>query len=246
MSGHSKWSTIKHKKAATDKKRGKIFTKVIRELTISAKIGGGDPNANPRLRTAILKAKEANMPKDTMDRAIKKGTGDLGDIAYEEFTYEGYGPDGVAVFMEIMTDNKNRAAAEVRSVMTKAGGNLGANGCVSYMFDKRGLIVFDPAKLTEEKALEIGIDAGAQDIVVDEENVEVITEVEDFENVLKAFENAGIPHVSAELTMLPNTYKDISNDRIEKVLDLVDKLEDLDDVQNVYTNLNIPDDYKVA
>ncbi len=246
MSGHSKWSTIKHKKAATDKKRGKIFTKVIRELTISAKIGGGDPNANPRLRTAILKAKEANMPKDTMDRAIKKGTGDLGDIAYEEFTYEGYGPDGVAVFMEIMTDNKNRTAAEVRSVMTKAGGNLGANGCVSYMFDKRGLIVFDPAKLTEEKALEIGIDAGAQDIVVDEENVEVITEVEDFENVLKAFENAGIPHVSAELTMLPNTYKDISNDRIEKVLDLVDKLEDLDDVQNVYTNLNIPDDYKVA
>ena len=246
MSGHSKWSTIKHKKAATDKKRGKIFTKVIRELTISAKIGGGDPNANPRLRTAILKAKDANMPKDTMDRAIKKGTGDLGDVTYEEFTYEGYGPEGVAVFMEIMTDNKNRTAAEVRSVMTKAGGNLGANGCVSYMFDKRGLIVFDPAKLTEDKAMEIGIDAGAQDISADEENVEVITEVEDFENVLKAFDNAGIPHISAELTMLPNTYKDISNEKIEKVLNLIDKLEDLDDVQNVYTNLNIPDDYKVA
>ena len=246
MSGHSKWSTIKHKKAANDKKRGKIFTKVIRELTISAKLGGGDSNSNPRLRTAILKAKEANMPKDTIDRAIKKGTGDLGGVIYEEFTYEGYGPDGVAIFMEIMTDNKNRTASDVRSIMTKAGGNLGASGCVSYMFDKKGIIVFDAEKLTEEKALEIGIEAGAQDIVADKENVEVITEVEDFEKVLKAFDDAKISHISAEITMLPNTYKDISEDRIERVLDLIDKLEDLDDIQNVYTNLNLPDDYNVA
>jgi YebC/PmpR family DNA-binding regulatory protein len=246
MSGHSKWSTIKHKKAANDKKRGKIFTKVIRELTISAKLGGGDPDSNPRLRTAILKAKEANMPKDTMDRAIKKGTGDLGDINYEEFTYEGYGPDGVAIFMEIMTDNKNRTASDVRSIMTKAGGNLGANGCVSFMFDKKGVIVFDASKITEEKALEIGIDAGAQDIIADNENIEVITDIENFEKVLKVFDDASIPHISAELTMLPNTYKDIPTDKIERVLDLIDKLEDLDDIQNVYTNLNLPDDFKVA
>lgn len=247
MSGHSKWSTIKHKKAANDKKRGKIFTKLIRELTISAKLGGGDPNANPRLRTAVFKAKEANMPRDTIERAIKKGTGDLGEVIYEEFIYEGYGPDGVAILMEIMTDNKNRTASDVRNIMTKAGGNLGASGCVSFMFDKKGIIVFDVNKLTEEKALEIGIEAGAQDIIADKENVEVITEVEDFEKVIKAFNNAKIPYISAEITMLPNTFKDMSsNEKIERVLDLIDKLEDLDDIQNVYTNLNLPDDYKVA
>lgn len=246
MSGHSKWSTIKHKKAANDKKRGKIFTKIIRELTIAARLGGGDPNGNPRLRTAVLKAREANMPKDTIDRAIKKGTGDLGGVVYEEFMYEGYGPDGVAILMEIMTDNKNRTAADVRSVITKSGGNLGATGCVSYMFDKRGVIVFNSNVLTEEKAMEIGLEVGVEDIISDMDNIEVITTADKFEAVLKAFEKVNIPHISAEVSMVPNTYKDVSKEKIERVLDLIDRLEDLDDIQNVYTNLNLPDDYKVA
>ena len=245
MSGHNKWSTIKHKKAANDKKRGKIFTKVIRELTIAAKLGGGDPEGNPRLRSAVLKAREANMPKDTIERAIKKGSGDLDGVNYEEFLYEGYGPAGVAILMEIMTDNKNRTASDVRSTMTKAGGNLGANGCVAYMFDKKGLIEFDANVVSEDKAMEIGIDAGADDIYQDGNSIEVVTTPDNFENVLKAFEDAGIPHTSAEVTMLPNTYQDVPRDKIEKVLNLVDNLEDLDDIQNVYTNLNIPDDYNV-
>ena len=245
MSGHNKWSTIKHKKAANDKKRGKIFTKVIRELTIAAKLGGGDPEGNPRLRTAVIKAREANMPKDTIERAIKKGSGDLDGVNYEEFLYEGYGPAGVAILMEIMTDNKNRTASDVRSTMTKAGGNLGANGCVAYMFDKKGLIEFDINVVNEDKAMEIGIDAGADDIYQDGDSIEVVTSPENFESVLKAFDDAGIAHTSAEVTMLPNTYQDVPTDKIEKVLNLVDNLEDLDDIQNVYTNLNIPDDYNV-
>lgn len=243
MSGHSKWSTIKHKKAANDKKRGKIFTKILRELTIAAKLGGGDPDSNPRLRTAVLKAREANMPKDNIERAIKKGTGEQDNVNYEEFTYEGYGPDGVAIFMDIMTDNKNRTASDVRSIMTKSGGNLGANGCVAYMFDKKGVLIFDKKVIDEEKAMEVGIDAGADDISSDDDTVEITSAPEDFENVLKAFEDKGIAHISAEITMVPNTYQDLHTEKIDKILNLIDKLEDLDDVQNVYTNLNIPDDY---
>lgn len=245
MSGHSKWSTIKHKKAANDKKRGKIFTKIIRELTISAKLGGGDPFGNPRLRTAVLKAKEANMPKDTIERAIKKGTGGLEGVTYEEFSYEGYGPGGVAILMEIMTDNKNRTSADVKSIMTKSGGNLGTNGCVSYLFEKKGIILFNRTLLTEEKAMEIGIDAGVDDINADKENVTVITPVDKFETVLKAFNDANIPHLSAEVTMVPNTYHTVAKEQVEKVMNLVDRLEDLDDIQNVYTNLDIPEDYNI-
>lgn len=245
MSGHSKWSTIKHKKAANDQKRGKIFTKIIRELTISARLGGSDPEGNARLRSAMFKAKEANMPKDTMERAIKKGSGELDGINYEEFSYEGYGPEGVAIYMEIMTDNKNRAASDVRATMTKAGGNLGSNGCVSYMFDKRGVIVFTTEKLTEEKAMEIGIDAGAEDISSDDKNIEIITAPEDFDKVLKVFNNAGFDQVSAEITMVPNTLQDVSQEGVDKVLSLIDKLEDLEDIQNVYTNMNIPEGYKI-
>ncbi len=245
MSGHSKWSTIKHKKAANDKKRGKIFTKLIRELTVASKLGGGDPEGNPRLKTAILKAKEANMAKDTMERAIKKGIGEVGGSNYEEFYYEGYGPDGVAILMEIMTDNKNRASSDVKTVITKSGGNLGTSGCVSYMFDKRGIIIFDINKISEEKAMEIGIDAGALDISNDGKNIEVITSVENFYKVLNAFNQANIEHVSAEITMIPNTYQDIAVDKIERVLNLIDRLEDLDDVQNIFTNLNIPENYTV-
>jgi len=245
MSGHSKWSTIKHKKAANDKKRGKIFTKIIRELTIAARLGGGDPESNARLRTAVLKAKDANMPKDTIERAIKKGSGGIDGTNYEEFTYEGYGLEGVAILLEIMTDNKNRAASDVRSTMTKAGGNLGANGCVSYMFDKKGIIIFDAKTLTEEKAMEIGIDAGADDITCDDKNVEIVTKVEYFDSVMKAFANAGYNYISAEITMIPNTMQDVSAEAVEKNLNLIDKLEDFDDVQNVYTNMNLPENYKV-
>jgi YebC/PmpR family DNA-binding regulatory protein len=243
MSGHSKWANIQHKKGANDAKRGKIFTKIIRELVIASRIGGSDPNGNPRLRTAILKAKEANMPKDTMERAIKKGSGEIEGANYEEFNYEGYAPEGVAILMEIMTDNKNRTASDVRSLLMKLGGNLGSNGCVSYMFDKKGVIVFEIKNLSEEKAMEIGIDAGADDIVNDGEMIEVYTKPENFEGVLKAFDDAGIKHESAEVTMIPNVYQEVPNEKIEKILNLVERLEDLDDIQNVYTNLKLPDNY---
>ena len=244
MSGHSKWANIQHKKSANDAKRGKIFTKIIRELTVAARMGGSDPEANPKLRTAVLKAKEANMPKDTLERAIKKGAGELDGAIYEEMTYEGYGPDGVAMLIDIMTDNKNRTAGDVRSMMSKLGGNLGATGCVSFMFKTRGVILFDSKVIDEEKAMEIGIDAGAEDISGDEDTVEVLTSFESFENVLKAFEKAGITHLSAEITKIPDSYQSVPTDKIEKVLQLVEKLEDLDDVQAVYTNLDIPEDYQ--
>jgi len=243
MSGHSKWANIQHKKSANDAKRGKIFTKVIRELVIAAREGGSEPENNPRLRTAILKAKEANMPKDTMERAIKKGAGETEGAAYEEFTYEGYAPEGVAILMDIATDNKNRTAGEVRSLLTKLGGNLGTNGSVSYMFDKKGIIVFDVKNLSEDKAMEIGLDAGAEDIYAEGESVEVITAPADFEAVLKAFDDAGITHVSAEVTMLANVEQEVRAEKVDKILNLVERLEDLDDVQSVYTNLKIPDDY---
>ncbi len=245
MAGHSKWANIKHRKAASDSKRGKIFTKIIRELTIAARGGVADPNSNPRLRTAIIKAKEANMPKDTMERAIKKGSGELGGAAYEEFIYEGYGPGGVAIYMEIMTDNKNRTAGDVRSLLAKMGGNLGANGCVDYMFDKKGTILFNKSDVSEEAVMETGIEAGADDIIVEGEDIEVVTTTESFEKVLQAFEEKGFKHVSAEVTMIPNIYQDVQTDLIEKVLSLIDKLEDNDDIQNVWTNLRLPDDYEV-
>ncbi|HOJ64872.1 MAG TPA: YebC/PmpR family DNA-binding transcriptional regulator [Spirochaetota bacterium] len=238
MSGHSKWANIQHKKSANDAKRGKIFTKIIRELTVAAKMGGSDPDSNPRLRNAILKAKEANMPKDTLERAIKKGSGEIEGVNYEEFTYEGYGPDGVAILMEIMTDNKNRTASDVRSIMTKNGGNLGASGCVSYMFSKKGVIVFDTNVITEDKAFEIAIEAGADDVVNEGKFIEVYTTPDNFESVLKCFDEKNIPHISAEITMVPNSYVTLPKDRAEKVLALIEKLEDLDDVQAVYSNLD--------
>ncbi|HRU44457.1 MAG TPA: YebC/PmpR family DNA-binding transcriptional regulator [Spirochaetota bacterium] len=246
MSGHSKWANIQHKKSANDAKRGKIFTKIIRELSIAAKTGGGDPENNPRLRAAVIKAREANMPKDTMERAIKKGAGELDNVVYEEFYYEGYAPDGVAILMEIMTDNKNRTAGEVRSTMTKNGGNLGASGCVSYMFHKKGLITFETSQISEEKAMEIAIDAGAEDIVSEEGYIYVYTTPENFEDVLNAFNDKDIAHDSAEISMIPDSYQEVPADRVEKVLNLIEKLEDLDDVQNVYNNMKIPDDYDVT
>ncbi len=244
MSGHSKWANIQHKKSANDAKRGKIFTKVIRELVIAAKTGGSDPEGNPRLRAAIIKAKEANMPKDTMERAIKKGAGETDGANYMEFNYEGYAPEGVAILIEIMTDNKNRTAGDVRSIMTKNGGNLGTPGSVAYMFEKKGLLTFEESVCDEEKAMEVGLDAGADDIIAEDGTVEVYTTPDAFENVLKAFDDAGIAHVSAEVTMIPTSYQDVPTDKIEKILNLIEKLEDLDDVQAVYSNLNIPADYQ--
>ena len=245
MSGHSKWSTIKHKKAATDAKRGKIFTKFIKEITIAARMGGGDPEANPRLRTAINAARAENMPKDNMDRAIKKGTGELEGVNYEEVTYEGYGAGGAAVFIESLTDNKNRTVADIRYIFSKAGGNMGESGCVAYMFDKKGYLVVEKSATDEDTLMEAALDAGAEDVREDGDNFEVITEPGDFEAVQVAIATAGIATIAAEVTMLPQTVTPVAGKEAEQVLRLMETLEDCDDVQKVYTNADLPDDMDI-
>lgn len=243
MSGHSKWSTIRHKKGATDAKRGKIFTKLIKEITVAARMGGGgDPSANPRLRTAIQAAKNENMPKDNIERAIKKGTGELEGVQYEESTYEGYGPGGAAVLVESLTDNKNRAVADIRHIFSKAGGSLGENGCVAWMFDKKGYINIEKDAVQEETLMEVAIEAGAEDVREDENGFEVVTAVEDFETVKSAIEKAAIPHVVAEITMLPQSTANLEGTEAEQMLKLLDALEDCEDVQKVYTNADIPEE----
>ncbi|MDD2319930.1 MAG: YebC/PmpR family DNA-binding transcriptional regulator [Geobacteraceae bacterium] len=241
MSGHNKWSTIKHKKGAADAKRGKIFTKIIKELTVAAKMGGGDPDANPRLRTAIDKAKSENMPKDNIERAIKKGSGGLEGVNYEETTYEGYGPGGVAVLVEVMTDNRNRTVSDVRSIFSKCNGNMGEAGCVSWLFDKKGLIVY--AKDTDFDALfEAALEAGADDVSDEEGQIEVVTEPSSFIEVREALEKAGFKYESAEVTMIPQTMVKLDGKQAESMLKLMDRLEDNDDVQNVYANFDISDE----
>ncbi len=242
MSGHSKWSTIKHKKGIQDAKRGKIFTKLIKEITVAAKIGGGDPAANPRLRAAILTAKGENLPKDKVERAIKKGTGGLEGVNYEDIAYEGYGPGGAAVLIESLTDNKNRAVADIRHIFSKCAGNLGENGCVGWMFDKKGLVVINAADVDEEVLMEIAIDAGAEDVKVEEDVFEVITEPVDFEAVKSAIEAAGVSYIVAEVTMLPQTMAELKGKEAEQMVRLMDMLDDCEDVQKVYTNADIPDD----
>ena len=242
MSGHSKWSTIRHKKGAADAKRGKIFTKLIKEITIAARMGGGDQNANPRLRSAILAAKAENMPKDNMDRAIKKGTGELEGVNYEESTYEGYGPGGAAILLESLTDNKNRAVAEIRHIFNKRGGNLGENGCVAWMFDKKGYMSIDKKAVSEEKLMEVALEAGAEDVREDGDSFEVITAPDDFENVKEALDKAEIPYEDAEVTMLPQNTVSLAGREAEQMIRLMEALEDCDDVQKVYTNADIPDD----
>jgi len=238
MSGHNKWSTIKHKKGAADAKRGQVFTKLIKEITVAAKLGGGDPDGNPRLRAAIDKAKSENMPKDNMERAIKKGTGELEGVTYEEITYEGYGPGGVAVLVEVMTDNRNRSVSEVRSIFTKCNGNMGETGCVSWMFDKRGLIVF--SKSTDfEKLFETALEAGAEDVADEEEQFEVITDPANFIEVRESLEKKGFRYESAEVTMIPQTLVKLEGKPAESMLKLMERLEDNDDVQNVYANFDI-------
>jgi YebC/PmpR family DNA-binding regulatory protein len=242
MSGHSKWSSIKHKKAATDAKRGKIFTKLIKEITVAARLGGGDQEANPRLRSAIQAAKSENMPKDNVERAIKKGTGELEGVNYEESIYEGYGPGGAAVLVESLTDNKNRTVADIRSIFGKNGGNLGENGCVAWMFDKKGYIAVDSKSVDEETLMEAALEAGAEDIKEDNGNFEVITAPGDFETVKEAIEKASIAYIDAEVTMLPQTTTNLSGKEAEQMVRLMEMLEDCDDVQKVYTNADIPDE----
>ncbi len=242
MSGHSKWSSIKHKKAATDAKRGKIFTKLIKEITVSARMGGGDMEANPRLRAVILAAKSENMPKDNIERAIKKGTGELEGVSYEESIYEGYGPGGAAVLIESLTDNKNRTVADIRHIFSKRGGNMGENGCVAWMFDKKGYIAIENKAVDEEGLMEAALDAGAEDIREDDSNFEVITAPEDFEAVKAAIDNASIPYLVAEVTMLPQTTTFLKANEAEQMVKLMEALEDCDDVQKVYTNADIPDE----
>ncbi len=242
MSGHSKWATTKHKKAAIDSKRGKRFTKIIREITVAAKAGGGDPDGNPRLRTVILKAKESNMPADNIKKAIQKGTGELPGVSYEEAIFEGYGPGGVAILISIMTDNKNRTVPEIRHMLSKNGGNMGEAGCVSWMFHKKGYIVVDGKGIDEDNLLNLVLEAGAEDMNRDGDNFEIVTSTDDFENVKAAVEKAGI-HVSfAEVTMIPQNYIDVDDKSAEQVLRLIELLEDHDDVQNVYSNFNITDE----
>jgi len=242
MSGHSKWSSIKHKKGATDARRGKIFSKLIKEITVAARLGGGDPATNPRLRTAIQAAKSENMPKDNIERAIKRGTGELEGVSYEESVYEGYGPGGAAIFIESLTDNKNRAVADIRHIITKAGGNLGTSGCVAWMFEKKGYIVVENNAVDEDTLMEVAIDAGAEDVREDNSNYEIITAVQDFETVKSAIDNMSIPYIDAEITMLPQSTVNLEGKDAEQIVKLMETLEDCDDVQKVYTNADIPEE----
>ena len=242
MSGHSKWSSIKHKKGAADAKRGKIFTKIIKEITVATRIGGGDPDGNPRLRTAIMGAKSKNMPVDNITRAIKKGTGELEGIQYEEHTYEGYGPGGAAIFLEAMTDNKNRTVSEIRAALGKAGGNLGENGCVGWMFEKKGLITVKAKAKSEDELMELAIDAGADDLQTVDEQYEITTAVENFEAVRKALEDAGVAMELAEITRIPQNTVSIDEKKGKALLKLMDILDDHDDIQKAYSNFDISDD----
>ena len=245
MSGHSKWASIKHKKGAVDAKRGKLFTKIIREISISARQGGGDPEANARLRTAVLKAKLANMPKENIDRAIKKGTGELEGVDYTEMTYEAYGPGGVALLIDILTDNKKRTAAEIRYLLSRGGGNLGESGCVSYMFERKGIVAFDSSQYSEDDILETALEAGAEDITNTGESIEVLTEPDDFENVLNALEKENFQHTMAEITMITDAQVRLTDDKTKKALRLVENLEDHEDIQSVATNLEIPEGFEL-
>jgi YebC/PmpR family DNA-binding regulatory protein len=242
MSGHNKWASIKHKKGANDAKRGKIFTKLIKEITVAARMGGGDPNGNPRLRAAVLAARAENMPKENIERGIKKGTGELEGVNYEESLYEGYGPGGAAVLVESLSDNKNRSVAEIRHIFSKNGGSLGTSGCVAWMFKKKGYIAIERQAVDEEKLMEKALDAGAEDVREDETTFEVITAPEDFEAVKAAIDELQVPYISSEITMLPQNTTSLTGKEADQMVRLMDMLEDCDDVQKVYTNADIPEE----
>lgn len=242
MSGHSKWASIKHKKGAADAKRGKIFSKLAKEISIAAKQGGGKAETNARLRMIVQKARDNNMPADNIDRAVKKGTGELPGVSYEEITYEGYGPGGVAIFVEALSDNKNRTTSEVRTIFDKKKGSMAGQGAVGWQFQKKGYILVNKGKVDEAKLMDLVLDAGAQDLNSEGDSFEVTTEAKDFENVKKAIADAAIPIESAEITMLPSSTVKVQGENAKQVLGLVEGLEDLDDVQNVYANFDIPDE----
>ncbi len=242
MSGHSKWSTIKHKKAAKDAKRGKLFSKLIKEITVAAKMGGSDVNANPRLRTAVNTARSSSVPLDNIERAIKKGSGELEGVDYEEIQYEGYGPGGTAVLVQVMTDNRNRTVSEIRHLFSKFGGNMGESGCVAWMFEKRGVLTVDKEGADEDKLMEVALEAGAEDIAEEEDLFEVSTAPDGFDAVKEALDAAGIETSSAAVTMVPSNTVDLQGTEAQRALKLLDELEDHDDVQDVATNLDIPPD----
>jgi YebC/PmpR family DNA-binding regulatory protein len=239
MSGHSKWSTIKRKKGVTDSRRGKIFTKLIKEITVAARFGGGDVDANPRLRAAVAAARTENMPKDNIERAIKKGTGELEGATYEEVCYEGYGPGGAAVLVESLTDNKNRTVADIRHIFSKSGGSLGEAGCVAWMFEKKGLFLFEKTGVNEDLLMEVALDAGAEDIRDEEDTFEVTTSQADFERVKKALDKGQLPYVLAEITMVPKSTVKLEGKEAEQMLRLMEAIEDSDDVQKVYSNFDL-------
>ncbi len=245
MSGHSKWATIKHKKGATDAKRGKIFTRLIKEITIAAKTGGGDPDGNPRLRGAIAAAKAENMPADNIKRAIQRGTGELEGVSYEEITYEGYGPGGVALIIDVLTDNKNRAVSEVRHAFSKNGGNLGAEGAVAWMFSKKGVISIAKDEASEDKLMEIVLESGAEDLNDEGDTWEILCDPKDFEAVTNALKAAKIPTETAEVTKIASTYTKLEGPQANAMIRLLETIEDLDDTQNVYSNFDF-DESQVA
>jgi YebC/PmpR family DNA-binding regulatory protein len=242
VSGHNKWASIKHKKAATDSKRGKIFSKITKEITASARASGGDLFSNSRLRVAVNKAKSVNMPADNIDRAIKKGTGELPGVLYEEIAYEGYGPKGVAIIAESLTDNKNRTSADIRNIFSKKGGNMAGSGSVSWIFTKKGFILIAVSNADEDTVISVALDAGAEDMKTEEGMYEIITPVSDFEKVKDALEKSNIPIESAEITMIPASTVKLEGSDAKQVLSLIEMLEDHDDVQNVYANFDIPDE----
>jgi YebC/PmpR family DNA-binding regulatory protein len=246
MSGHSKWATIKHKKAAVDARRGKVFTKLIRELTSAARMGGGDADSNPRLRTAVAAAKTANMPSDTIQRAIKKGTGELPGEVYEEITYEGYGAGGVAVLVDVLTDNKNRTVAEIRHLFAKHGGNLGETGCVSWMFARKGLITLNTSQIDEDTLLELVLEAGGDDIKTEADVYEIVTAPEAFEDVRSALEQKALTFDVAEVTMMPQNTVPVEGKQAEQVLRLMEALDDQDDVRKAHANFDISDEVMAA
>ena len=242
MSGHSKWSSIKHKKAAKDAKKGKLFTKLIKEITVAARTGGGDISANPRLRTAVLAAKAGSMPADNIERAIKKGTGDLEGVSYEEIHYEGYGPGGAAIMVQVLTDNKNRTVQEIRRMFAKHGGNLGENGCVAWMFDKKGLITVDKLKIEEDRLISLALDAGAEDVRDEGSYFEIVTRPEDFEKVREHLQRENVPVEGGQVSMVPKNTVALDRQSAEQILKLTEELEDHDDVQSVAANFDIPDE----
>jgi len=242
MSGHSKWASIKHKKAAADAKRGKVFTKVIKELAVAARMGGGDPDSNARLRKAISDSKAVNMPADNIKKAIMKGTGQLEGVSYEEMSYEGYGPGGVAIYVETLTDNKNRTVSEIRHIFSKNGGNLAESGCVAWMFDRKGYIVVEKAKAAEDELLDLVLEAGAEDLREDGSNYEIFTEPDDYEAVSNALEENNIETAASNLGYIPQNYVKLQGKQAQQLMRLMEEMEDHDDVQNVWANFDIDEE----